>query len=51
MDLSEQQGGLDAADKYDKLLQQERELTDFIENFDPNRAGAGVYHRPLLSST
>lgn len=39
-DLSEQQGGLDAADKYDKLLQQERELTDFIENFEPNRAGA-----------
>ena len=28
-----------AADKYDKLLQQERELTDFIDNFDPNRAG------------
>lgn len=39
MDLSEQQGGLDAADKYDKLLQQERELTEFIENFEPNRAG------------
>ena len=39
MDLCEQQGGLDAADKYDKLLQQERELTDFIENFEPNRAG------------
>jgi len=38
-DLSEQQGGLDAADKYDKLLQQERELTDFIDNFEPNRAG------------
>lgn len=40
MDLSEQQGGLDAADKYDKLLQQERELTDFIENFEPKRAEA-----------
>jgi intraflagellar transport protein 74 len=39
MDLSEQQGGLDAADKYDKLLQQERELTEFIDDFEPNRAG------------
>lgn len=39
MDLSEQQGGLEDADKYDKLVQKERDLTEFIENFEPRRAG------------
>ena len=38
MDLSEQQGGLDEADKYEQLLRQERELTTFIEGFDSSRA-------------
>ena len=41
VDLGEKEGaGLDRADKYDKLLAQERELVDFIDNFESNRAAA-----------
>lgn len=37
-DLSDQSGALDEAEKYEKLLRDERELTTFIEEFDGNRA-------------
>ena len=41
VDLGEKEGaGLDRADKYDKLLAQERELVDFIDSFESNRAAA-----------
>lgn len=44
-DLTERDGGasvdaMDRADKLEKLLKQERELTEYIENFEPSRARA-----------
>lgn len=38
MDLSEQPAN--TADKYEQLLKQEKELGDFIDNFDDNKASA-----------
>lgn len=45
IELNERDGGgsvesMDRADKLEKLLAQERELTEFIENFEPARARA-----------